>query len=86
MKVKSKVRIGIRMSGELVKKELNEEMIYNTKGQSAISCSEVLKINRGPDGEIKSYRVRIVAGGHRQVEEVNYTEVFSSVEKCQQYT
>src|ERR1700761_8785792 len=29
------------------------------KGQSAIPCSEVLKIKRGPDEEIKSYRVRI---------------------------
>ena len=51
------------------------------KGQSAIPCSEVLKIKRGPDGEIKSYRVRIVAGGHRQVEGVNYTETFSSADK-----
>ena len=51
------------------------------KGQSAIPCNEVLKIKRGPDGEIKSYRVRIVTGGNRQVEGVNYTETFSSVEK-----
>ena len=51
------------------------------KGQSAIPCSEVLKIKRGPDGEVKSYRVRIVAGGHRQVEGVNYTETFSSPAK-----
>ena len=51
------------------------------KGQSAIPCSEVLTIKRGPDGEIKSYRVRIVAGGHRQVEGVNYTEKFSSMAK-----
>ena len=51
------------------------------KGQSAIPCSEVLKIKRGPDGEIKSYRVRIVAGGHRQVEGVNYMETFSLAAK-----
>ena len=50
-------------------------------GQSAIPCSEVLKIKRGPDGEIKGYRVRIVAGGHRQVEGVNYTETFLSAAK-----
>ena len=50
-------------------------------GQSAIPCSEVLKIKRGPDGEINGYRVRIVAGGHRQVEGVNYTETFSSAAK-----
>ena len=47
------------------------------KEHTAIPCSEVLKIKQGPDGEIKSYRVRIVAGGHRQIEGVNYMETFS---------
>ena len=53
------------------------------KGQSTIPCGEVLKIKRGPDGEVKGYRVRIVTGGHRQVKGVNYTETFSSVAKMQ---
>ena len=51
------------------------------KGHIAIPCSEVLKIKRGPNGEIQSYRVRIVAGGHRQVEGVNYSETFSAAAK-----
>ena len=51
------------------------------KGQTAIPCSKVLKIKHGPDGEIQSYRVQIVAGGHRQVQGVNYTETFSSATK-----
>ena len=51
------------------------------KGQTAIPCSEVLRVKRGPDGEVQSYRVRIVAGGHRQVEGVNYTETFSAAAK-----
>ena len=46
------------------------------KGQVAISCSKVLKIKRGPDGKIQRYHVRIVAGGHRQIEGVNYMETF----------
>jgi hypothetical protein len=50
-------------------------------GHTAIPCTEVLKIKRGPDGEILSYRVRIVAGGHRQVEGINYTETFSAAAK-----
>ena len=50
-------------------------------GHTAIPCSEVLRIKRGPDGEIQSYRVRIVAGGHRQVEGVNYSETFSAAAK-----
>ena len=51
------------------------------KGQTAIPCSKVLKIKCGPDGKIQSYRVRIVAGGHRQVQEVNDTKTFSSAMK-----
>ena len=51
------------------------------KGHNAIPCSAVLKEKRSPDGEITSYRVRIVAGGHRQVEGVNYSETFSSAAK-----
>ena len=50
-------------------------------GQMAIPCSEVVKVKRGPNGEVQSYRVRIVAGGHRQVEGVNYTETFSAAAK-----
>ena len=51
------------------------------KGHNAIPCSAVLKEKRGPDGKITSHRVRIVAGGHRQVEGVNYSETFSSAAK-----
>jgi len=50
-------------------------------GHTAIPCSEVLKVKQGPDGEIQSYRVRIVAGGRRQVEGINYTETFSAAAK-----
>jgi len=54
------------------------EVIDLPHGHTAIPFSEVLKVKRGPDGEVQSYRVRIVAGGHRQVEGVNYTETFSA--------
>ena len=40
-----------------------------------------MRYKRGPDGKINSYRVHIVAGGHRQVHGVNYTETFSSAAK-----
>ena len=50
-------------------------------GQMAIPCSEVVKVKRGPNVEVQSYRVRIVAGGHKQVEGVNYTETFSTAAK-----
>ena len=50
-------------------------------GQTAIPCSEVMRVKRGLDGNVQSYRVQIVAGGHRQVEGVNYTETFSAAAK-----
>ena len=47
-------------------------------GQTAIPCSKVMRVKRGPDGKVQSYRVWIVTGGHRQVEGVKYTETFSA--------
>ena len=46
----------------------------------AIPSNEVLRYKQGPDGKINSYRVHIVAGGHRQVHGVNYTH---QLQKCQ---
>ena len=51
------------------------------KGQTAILCSEVVHIRQGLQGEVQSYRVRIVAGGYRQVEGVNYMETFLAAAK-----
>jgi hypothetical protein len=50
-------------------------------GHTAILCTEILRIKRRPDGEIQSYRVHIVAGGHRQVQGLNYTETFLAAAK-----
>ena len=50
-------------------------------GQSAILCSEVVQVKHGPDSEVQTYQVRIVAGGHRQFEGVNYTKTFSATTK-----
>ena len=50
-------------------------------GHTAIPCSEVLRYKRGPDGEIQSYCVCIVAGRHKQVEGLNYMETFSAAAK-----
>jgi hypothetical protein len=50
------------------------------KGQTAISHSEIIRVKHGPDGKIQACRVRIVAGGHRQVG-VNYTKTFSATVK-----
>ena len=47
----------------------------------ATPCSKVVRVKRGLDGKVQSYQVRIVAGSHRQVEGINYTEMFSAAAK-----
>ena len=57
------------------------EVVSLPPGHTAIPCSEVVKVKRGPDGEVQSYRVRMVAGSHKQIKGVNYTETFSAAAK-----
>ena len=73
---------------EALQYEINQLEKFNTwvvmdlpPGQMTIPCSEVVRVKQGPDGKVQSYRVRIVAGGHRQTEGVNYTETFSAAAK-----
>ena len=40
-----------------------------------------MKVKHGPKGGVQCYWVRIVAGGHRQVEGINYMETFSTAAK-----
>jgi hypothetical protein len=51
------------------------------KGATAIPSSEVFHEKRGPSGDVETYRARIVAGGHKQVYNVNYTETFAAAAK-----
>jgi Reverse transcriptase (RNA-dependent DNA polymerase) len=57
------------------------EVVDLPKGEIAILCSEITRVKLGPNGEVQSYRVRIVAGGHKQIEGVNYTKTFSATAK-----
>ena len=57
------------------------EIVDCPKNEPVIPCTEVLKEKRGPTGEIEKYRVHIVAGRHRQVKGVNYSEMFSTAVK-----
>ena len=43
-------------------------------GQTVILCSKILREKHGPNGEVQTYRVCIVVGGHKQVERINYME------------
>ena len=57
------------------------DIIDLPQGHTAIPCSKVMKVKRGPNGEILSYWVRIVAGGYRQIKGINYTKTFSAAAK-----
>jgi hypothetical protein len=35
----------------------------------------------GPTGKVETYRIRVVAGGHKQVEGINYMETFLAAVK-----
>ena len=56
-------------------------MVDLPAGHTDIPCSEVVRVKQGLNGNIQSYRVRIVAGGHKQVEGVNYTKTSSAAAK-----
>jgi len=54
------------------------------KGNLSFPGTEVLKEKRGPTGEIETYRVRIVAGGHKQVEVLIILKPSRQLLKCHQ--
>ena len=66
--------------GQLEKLE-TWDVVDLPQGHTAIPCSEVIKVKHGPNGKTLSYWVRIIAGGHRQVKGINYTETFSATAK-----
>jgi Reverse transcriptase (RNA-dependent DNA polymerase) len=57
------------------------EVVDLPKGETAIPWSKITRVKQGPNGEVQSYRVRIVAGGHKQIGGVNYTKTFSAAAK-----
>jgi hypothetical protein len=46
-----------------------------------IPSRPIFKQKLGPDGEIQKFKARIVAGGHKQVQGVNYEETFAAAAK-----
>ena len=51
------------------------------KVQPVSPCSEVLKEKQGPNSDIESFQLWIIAGGCRKIEGKNYLETFSTVAK-----
>jgi hypothetical protein len=50
-------------------------------GAKVIPHSIVFKEKLGPDGQVDTWRVRVVAGGHKQTYGVDYKETFAAAAK-----
>jgi hypothetical protein len=66
---------------EAMKKEIDSlqsrgcwEIVDRPKGKNVIPSLWVLKVKLDSDGQIEKYKARCVAGGHRQIQGVDYDE------------
>jgi hypothetical protein len=57
------------------------KLIPRPKDKPVILCREVLHEKHAANGSVSRRKVRIATGGHRQIENVNYTDTFTSVAK-----
>ena len=55
------------------------QLVKIPEGAKVLPCKWVFKTKRYPDGSIERYKARLVCGGHRQVQDVDYGEVFAPV-------
>ena len=56
-------------------------LVEPTNEQPILPCKWVYKVKTRQDGSIERYKARLVAGGHRQVEGIDYDLVFAPVSR-----
>jgi hypothetical protein len=52
------------------------EVVKLPEGKKAIPYSEIFRDKRGPEGNVEVQQARIVVGGHKQIEGLDYSETF----------
>ena len=66
---------------EQLKRRGTWKLTPRPKNKHVIPYRPVFHAKRGPDGTIIKFKARLTAGGHRQIEGVDYSETFASVAK-----
>jgi len=57
------------------------DVVLRPKGRKVVGSKWVLRIKRGPDGQVQKYKARIIAQGFTQVEGLDYNQTFALVVK-----
>ena len=57
------------------------ELVEFLEGRKVVGCKWVFKLNKGVDGKIERYKVRLVAKGYYHMEGIDYHDVFLPVVK-----
>jgi len=57
------------------------DVVPQPKGHKVVGSKWVLRIKRGPDGQVQKYKAHIVTQGFTQVEGLDYDQTFAPVVK-----
>jgi len=71
----------IKSEHDFLKRNSIYKWVVLPKGKKELPCKWLFNIKRKLDGSVNRYKARIVAGGHRQKEGIDFKETFAPVAK-----